>query len=80
LNEYLHEPRKTGGVQIAVFQYATALLFVWLLSGFWQLQVQSPEVYEYAENGAYVVGKQIVLQRRVDHTSGGGGAPYAPTR
>lgn len=46
MNEYLQERRKSGGVQIAVFQYATALLFLWLLSGFWQLQVQSPEVYE----------------------------------
>ena len=46
MSEYLQEARKSGGVQIAVFQYATALLFLWLLTGFWQLQVQSPEIYE----------------------------------
>ena len=37
--------RKSGDVQIAVFQYFTTLVFLWLLSGFWQLQIQSPEVY-----------------------------------
>ena len=38
--------RTNGDVQIVVFQYVAALAALWLLAGFWQLQVQSPEVYE----------------------------------
>ncbi len=46
MNLYSNGSRKNGDVQIAVFQYLTAIAFLWLLSGFWQLQVQSPEIYE----------------------------------
>jgi penicillin-binding protein 2 len=50
VSPFSHWKRKRGDVQIAVFQYLTALLFLWLLAGFWQLQVRSPEVYaEQAE-------------------------------
>ena len=46
MNLYSSGTRKNGDVQIAVFQYLTAIVFLWLVAGFWQLQVQSPEVYE----------------------------------
>jgi penicillin-binding protein 2 len=46
VNLYSNGSRKNGDVQIAVFQYLTAIVFLWLIAGFWQLQVQSPEVYE----------------------------------
>jgi len=46
VNLYSSGSRKSGDVQIAVFQYITATVFLWLVAGFWQLQVQSPEVYE----------------------------------
>ena len=45
MNLYPNGQRKSGDVQIAVFQYFSALVFLWLLSGFWQLQIQSPQVY-----------------------------------
>ena len=45
MSPYPNGQRKTGDVQIAIFQYFTALILLWLLSGFWQLQIQSPEVY-----------------------------------
>ena len=45
MSSYPNGTRKAGDVQIAVFQYVAALAFLWLLSGFWQLQVQSPNVY-----------------------------------
>jgi penicillin-binding protein 2 len=38
------DPRDFAG-KIAVFQYLTVLVFVFLVSGFWQLQVQDPERY-----------------------------------
>jgi penicillin-binding protein 2 len=31
--------------KIAVFQYATVVIFLFLMSGFWRLQVQNPEFY-----------------------------------
>jgi penicillin-binding protein 2 len=31
--------------KIAVFQYATVVIFLFLISGFWRLQVQNPEFY-----------------------------------
>ena len=46
MNSFSSGSRKTGDLQIAVFQYLIAVVLLWLLSGFWQLQVQSPEVYE----------------------------------
>ena len=44
---YRDDPRDAAG-KIAVFQYATVLVFVFLVSGFWQLQVQDPERYSEA--------------------------------
>ena len=32
--------------KIAVFQYATVLIFLFLISGFWRLQVQNPQFYD----------------------------------
>ena len=46
MSSYPNEKRRSRELETAAFQYATALLFLWLLSGFWQLQVQDPEVYE----------------------------------
>jgi len=41
------DPKEAAG-KIAVFQYLTVAVFVFLVSGFWQLQVQNPEVYSEA--------------------------------
>ena len=45
MNSYSSGRRKSADVQIAVFQYLSVMAFLWLLAGFWQLQVHSPEVY-----------------------------------
>ena len=37
--------QRSREAEIASFQYLAAAIFLWLLSGFWQLQVQSPEIY-----------------------------------
>ncbi len=37
--------QRSREAEIATFQYLAAAIFLWLLSGFWQLQVQSPEIY-----------------------------------
>ncbi len=41
------DPREAAG-KIAIFQYLTVIVFVFLVSGFWQLQVQNPEYYSEA--------------------------------
>ena len=46
MSPYPKQRRTSGDVQMAAFQYVAALAGLWLLAGFWQLQVQSPEVYE----------------------------------
>lgn len=38
-------PRHGGETRITAFQVLTAAVFLWLLSGFWDLQVNSPEFY-----------------------------------
>ena len=41
------DPKEAAG-KIAIFQYLTVIVFVFLVSGFWQLQVQNPEYYSEA--------------------------------
>ncbi len=45
MNSYSSGRRKSADVQIAIFQYLSVAVFLWLLAGFWQLQVHSPEIY-----------------------------------
>jgi penicillin-binding protein 2 len=42
----LHDDTRFAMGKIAVFQYATVIIFLFLISGFWKLQVQNPEFYE----------------------------------
>ncbi len=37
--------RRSRDMQTALFQYAAAAVFLWLLSGFWQLQVRKSGIY-----------------------------------
>ena len=46
MSGYSEERRYNRDVETAIFQYLAAFLFLWLMSGFWQLQVQNPEIYE----------------------------------
>ncbi|HKE22665.1 MAG TPA: penicillin-binding protein 2 [Bryobacteraceae bacterium] len=39
------DPRRTG-VKISIFQYNAAAIFLFLVSGFWRLQVQNPQFYD----------------------------------
>ena len=45
MNLYSNSRKKPGHLQVAAFQFVAAAICLWLLSGFWQLQVQSPDVY-----------------------------------
>lgn len=44
----LRDDPKRAGSKIALFQYLTVAVFVFLISGFWKLQVQNPDVYSEA--------------------------------
>ena len=41
-----HQRPASRDVETSVFQYVVAAVFLWLLTGFWQLQIQNPEIYE----------------------------------
>jgi len=45
VNVYSNSRKTAGRPQVAVFQFVAATVCLWLLSGFWQLQVQSPDIY-----------------------------------
>jgi penicillin-binding protein 2 len=46
----LRDDPKFAAARIAVFQYVTVAIFLFLISGFWELQVRNPEIYnELAE-------------------------------
>jgi penicillin-binding protein 2 len=42
----LHDDTHFAAGKIAFFQYSTVIIFLFLISGFWKLQVQNPEYYE----------------------------------
>ena len=42
----LHDDTRFAAGKVAVFQYSTVIIFLFLISGFWRLQVQNPEFYE----------------------------------
>ena len=41
----LHDDTRFAASKIAIFQYSTVVIFLFLTSGFWNLQVQNPEKY-----------------------------------
>jgi penicillin-binding protein 2 len=46
----LRDDPKFAAGRVAVFQYITVAIFLFLISGFWDLQVRNPELYnEMAE-------------------------------
>lgn len=51
---YLHDDTRFAAPKIAIFQYATVILFLFLISGFWRLQVENPDRYkERAEQNRF---------------------------
>lgn len=44
-NRHLRDDVQRSAAKIAVFQYAAVAVFLFLISGFWRLQIESPDVY-----------------------------------
>jgi len=56
------KPNSASG-KVAVFQYLTAAVFVFLVSGFWKLQVQNPDVYSEAAERNRIKSTPILAPR-----------------
>lgn len=59
----LHDDPKDASGKIAIFQYLTVVVFVFLVSGFWALQVQNPDVYSEAAERNRIKSTPILAPR-----------------
>ncbi len=48
---------------MAVFQYLTVAVFIFLIAGFWKLQVQNPDVYSEAAERNRIKSTPILAAR-----------------
>ncbi|MBV9403707.1 MAG: penicillin-binding protein 2, partial [Acidobacteriaceae bacterium] len=58
-----HDDPKEASGKIAIFQYLTVAVFVFLVSGFWKLQVQNPDVYSEAAERNRIKSVPILAPR-----------------
>jgi penicillin-binding protein 2 len=56
------DPKQSAN-KIAIFQYLTAAVFIFLVSGFWKLQVQNPDVYSEAAERNRIKSTPILAPR-----------------
>jgi len=59
----LTDEPKTDSSKIAAFQYLTVAVFIFLVSGFWKLQVQNPDVYSEAAERNRIKSTPILAPR-----------------
>jgi penicillin-binding protein 2 len=59
----IREDPKKAASKIAIFQYLTVAVFVFLISGFWKLQVQNPDVYSEAAEHNRIKSTPILAPR-----------------
>ena len=56
------DPKEASG-KIAVFQYLSVAVFIFLVSGFWKLQVQNPDIYSEAAEKNRIKSTPILAPR-----------------
>jgi penicillin-binding protein 2 len=56
------DPKQASG-KVAVFQYLTVAVFVFLVAGFWSVQVQNPDVYSEAAERNRIKSTPILAAR-----------------
>jgi penicillin-binding protein 2 len=61
--ELLRDGTKTATAKIVVFQYLVVAVFIFLLAGFWALQVQNPDFYSQAAERNRVKSTPILAPR-----------------
>ncbi len=59
----LHDDPKPASGKIAIFQYLTVAVFIFLVSGFWTLQVKNPDVYSEAAERNRIKSVPILAPR-----------------
>ncbi len=59
----LRDDPKQASNKVAVFQYLTVAVFVFLVAGFWKLQVQNPDVYSEAAERNRIKSTPILAAR-----------------
>src|SRR6185437_11268757 len=61
--QLLQDSTKAATAKIAVFQYIVVAVFIFLLSGFWTLQVQNPDYYSEAAERNRIKSTPILAPR-----------------
>jgi penicillin-binding protein 2 len=56
------DPKEASG-KIAIFQYLSVAVFIFLVSGFWKLQVQNPDIYSEAAERNRIKSTPILAPR-----------------
>src|SRR5579875_3279512 len=59
---YKDDPKQASS-KVAAFQYLTVAVFVFLVAGFWKLQVQNPDVYSEAAERNRIKSTPILAAR-----------------
>ncbi len=59
----LRDDPKSAGSKVAFFQYLTVAVFIFLIAGFWALQVQNPDVYSEAAERNRIKSTPILAAR-----------------
>ncbi|MBV9199363.1 MAG: penicillin-binding protein 2, partial [Alphaproteobacteria bacterium] len=59
----VHDDPKPASGKIAIFQYLTVAVFIFLVSGFWTLQVRNPDLYSEAAERNRIKSTPILAPR-----------------
>jgi penicillin-binding protein 2 len=59
----LHDDTRFAAGKIAIFQYLTVIAFLFLISGFWRLQVQNPEFYDQRAQQNRIKSRPLLAPR-----------------
>ena len=59
----LHDDTRFAVGKIAIFQYATVVVFLFLISGFWNLQVRNPEFYSERAEANRIKSRPLLAPR-----------------
>jgi len=59
----IHDDPRFAGPRIATFQYLTVGVFIFLVAGFWELQVRNPEFYSERAEENYVKSVPVLAPR-----------------
>jgi penicillin-binding protein 2 len=59
----LRDDTSFASAKIAIFQYSAVAIFLLLISGFWRLQVQNPQMYDERAQANSIKSRPIIAPR-----------------